>query len=121
MRCGLFESIRKRGGGRIVMAIDIGEFDTTIFLEFTGSKRRADDRDAPCESEFPVNVAGPDGQALFTGFFGRMDMLLFDMFSNPVGRQQYLVCGNTQIPPVQLVTTLAQVGKIILAIRIMPL
>ena len=40
------EIISKCRSGTIVWASDIGEFDVTIFLELTGSERRADHRDA---------------------------------------------------------------------------
>ena len=69
------------------MTVDIREFDSTFILEFAGPERRADDRDASCESKFPVNIAGLDGQTLFTGLFGRIDIFSFDIVSHPVRRQ----------------------------------
>ena len=66
------------------MAVDVSEFDVAIFLEFTGSKRRADHRDAPYEAELSVNIAGPYGQTLFTRFFGWIDIFSFDMLPHPV-------------------------------------
>lgn len=66
------------------MAVDVSEFDVAIFLEFTRSERRADDRYAPGETELPVNIAGTDGQALFTRFLGRIDIFSFDMLPHPL-------------------------------------
>lgn len=66
------------------MAVDVSEFDVAFFLEFTGSERRTDHRDAPYEAELPVNIAGPYGQTLFTRFFSRIDIFSFDMLPHPV-------------------------------------
>lgn len=79
-----FESIGKCCGGGIVDAIDICELDVTILLKFTGSERRTNDRDAPQETELSVDIADPYGQALFTGFSGRIDIFSFNMVPNPV-------------------------------------
>jgi hypothetical protein len=111
-----FQSIGECCGGGIVEAIDVGEFDVAIFLKYTGPERRTNNRDAPHETELAVDIAGPNGQALFARLFGRIDMVSSDMGPNPVGWPHKLLFRNIQVLFFQFVVPLAQVTKIILAI-----